>query len=196
MSSGGGKINLCPYAFNLIAFNHSIWCKWPEIISKADAKMNLLSQCTDTGLLPAWHRDVDLSGMDALLAGRPVTSMPTAPSCQLLMSYIFWSFLTPISQTWVAGHSSGLNEHSGRNKQDSFPHGIHSPPPSFLGQKQKYHRGVLFPACHSWGKREEISSESPLGCRNSPTHKFSSPSAKLVTGTARWAMKLIYHIKS
>lgn len=73
VSSGGGKTNFCPNAFNLVAFNHSIWCKRPEIISKVDAKINLLSPCTNRGLLIAWHRDVDLSGMDALLAERPAT---------------------------------------------------------------------------------------------------------------------------
>lgn len=68
MSSGRRKINFCPYAFN-----HSIWCKCLEIISKVHAKINLLSQHTNRGSLTAWLRDVDLSGMDALLARRPAT---------------------------------------------------------------------------------------------------------------------------
>lgn len=61
VSSGGGRINFCPYAFN-----HSICCKCPEIISKADAKINLLSQRTSTGLLAACRREVGLAGMMSL----------------------------------------------------------------------------------------------------------------------------------
>lgn len=73
VSSGGVKIKFCPSVLNLFASNHSIWCKFPEIISKVDAKINLLSHCTNTGLLTAWHRDMEISGMDAL-AKRPTTA--------------------------------------------------------------------------------------------------------------------------
>lgn len=64
VSSGGRKINFCPYSYNPIAFNHSIWCKHPEIISKGDA--NLFSRCTNT------------------------LSMLTAPSCQLLLRRVLF----------------------------------------------------------------------------------------------------------
>ena len=64
-----------------------------------------------------------------------------------------------------------------------------------LRTKTEISREPCFLPAIAGEKREGISSESLLGCRNSPTHKFSSPSARLATETAKWAKKLIYHIK-
>lgn len=133
VSSGRGRINFCPREFN-----HSIEYKCPEIISKVDAKNNLFLPCTSPGFLPACHRDVDLSGMDTLLSGKPTTGYADSSILPVTYKLKFLSMFPPISQPSMSIQGEIITTPLFRKRQISQRNTV-----SWLPQLEKKRRAKL-----------------------------------------------------